>query len=143
MDSTTIVGGSTFGAHKYLADTQLVEHHVVQRPDAHFLSQELHLFAAMSEAKRQQLTGLAAEFEDELAQHIRSWRKDRLQDEGYRKTLLVGEQAVKAGLADGVGTLNGVLWDQYPGVEVRPHVEPAFYKQLKRIRNWGGAPKYI
>lgn len=50
---------------------------------------------------------------------------------------------MEAGLADGIGTYNSVLSEEHPGAEVKNMVESHLWKQIKRVRSWGGQPRYI
>jgi hypothetical protein len=49
VDRTTVVGGTTVGAHKYTIETDLAELNLYKQPNNNFLSQDLQVFRPISE----------------------------------------------------------------------------------------------
>jgi ClpP class serine protease len=78
---------------------------------------------------------VSQEIQNEVQSQIKSYRGDRLKEANFE--LMSSDQALKAGLIDGVGTFQETIDKEYPGAKVYyvPDGSQSIKERLKRLRS--------
>ena len=106
-DKTSLIGTTSFGATKTYANSEWLKRVTYASSGQSFLEPEINSFDKLSEEKRKQILEISQSIEGEIQQQVKTYRGDRLKEANFG--LMSSDQALKAGLIDGIGTFHETI----------------------------------